>query len=184
MNKIIEFIVVNCLIDYLQAMAAYEEAARRHAATLHHASMDSSRSKQLLSQWKSKNSHKCPVGGAEPGDPAPPPHHHGSMELPPPGLNGGFDAYVSKLGAATLPSNCSGIAGGRVHLQSRPGSSQLVHIPEEAHEGYGAARPEGAGEAAATAGSAAQANWQRAAEKTAACRAAAGEGGQPRILQV
>uniref|UniRef100_A0A667X5D3 Phospholipid phosphatase-related protein type 3 n=1 Tax=Myripristis murdjan TaxID=586833 RepID=A0A667X5D3_9TELE len=43
-----------------QAMAAYEEAARRHAATLHHASMDSSRSKQLLSQWKSKNdSRKC-----------------------------------------------------------------------------------------------------------------------------
>uniref|UniRef100_A0A674NPE3 Phospholipid phosphatase related 4 n=1 Tax=Takifugu rubripes TaxID=31033 RepID=A0A674NPE3_TAKRU len=35
------------------------EAARCHAATLHRASMDSSRSKQLLSQWKSKNNHNC-----------------------------------------------------------------------------------------------------------------------------
>ncbi|KAG7219555.1 hypothetical protein INR49_006986 [Caranx melampygus] len=70
-----------------QAMAAYEEAARRHAATLHHASMDSSRSKQLLSQWKSKNNHKCSLtvpdsfsssGDSSSSHPPPPPWQHGA----------------------------------------------------------------------------------------------------------
>uniref|UniRef100_A0A672G625 Phospholipid phosphatase-related protein type 3 n=1 Tax=Salarias fasciatus TaxID=181472 RepID=A0A672G625_SALFA len=144
-----------------QAMAAYEEAARRHAATLHHASMDSSRSKQLLSQWKSKNNnHKL-------------------------GLNGGFDAhaYMSKLAAGastTLPTNCSGITGGaRIAMQSRPGSSQLVHIPEEAVGGGGG------GDGMSTVNSTIQANWQRAVEKTAACRTNEnGQSAQPRIMQV
>uniref|UniRef100_A0A8C6UCC6 Phospholipid phosphatase-related protein type 3 n=1 Tax=Neogobius melanostomus TaxID=47308 RepID=A0A8C6UCC6_9GOBI len=136
-----------------QAIAAYEEAARRHAATLHHASMDSSRSKQLLSQWKNKN-HKCSLS-----EPA-------TM-----GLNGGFDchSYMAKLAAGsstTLPSSCSGITGGaRIALQSRPGSSQLVHIPEEAQENYNA--------------SPRSAHWQKVAEKT--CRTSEA---QPRIMQV
>ncbi|XP_056440268.1 phospholipid phosphatase-related protein type 4-like isoform X2 [Gadus chalcogrammus] len=181
-----------------QAIAAYEEAARRHAATLHHASLDSSRSKQLLSQWKSRK-----VTLQVPGDPcspggggAPPPHHHGSMELPSGaalgGPNGGFDGgsslhqYMAKLApgaSTTLPGNCSGITGGaRVAMQARPGSSQLVHIPEEALENYHHSSPR-SGEDPAAAHSAAHANWQMAAE---ACRTSAnGPGGPPpRIMQV
>nr|XP_019956956.1 PREDICTED: phospholipid phosphatase-related protein type 4 [Paralichthys olivaceus] len=194
-----------------QAMAAYEEAARRHAATLHHASMDSSRSKQLLSQWKSKNNnYKCSLQvpdsfsssvDSSSGQSSLHPHHHGSMELRSSsepsamGLNGGFDshAYLSKLASGTsttLPSNCSGITGGaRIAMQSRPGSSQLVHIPEEAHENYNTSslRTVGAGgnEGMSTANSIVQANWQRAAEKTAACRTNDnGQNMQPRIMQV
>ncbi|XP_042365958.1 2-lysophosphatidate phosphatase PLPPR4-like [Plectropomus leopardus] len=194
-----------------QAMAAYEEAARRHAATLHHASMDSSRSKQLLSQWKSKNSnHKCSLQvpdsfsssvDSSSGQSSQHPHHHGSMELrsssepPAMGLNGGFDghAYMSKLAtgaSTTLPSNCSGITGGaRISMQSRPGSSQLVHIPEEAHENYNTTSPRtgggGGSEVMSTINSTVQANWQRAAEKTTACRTNDnGQNTQPRIMQV
>ncbi|XP_037612400.1 2-lysophosphatidate phosphatase PLPPR4 [Sebastes umbrosus] len=195
-----------------QAMAAYEEAARRHAATLHHASMDSSRSKQLLSQWKSKNNnHKCSLQVPESfsssvdsssGHSSQHPHHHGSMELRSSsdpaamGLNGGFDghAYMSKLAtgaSTTLPSNCSGITGGaRISMQSRPGSSQLVHIPEEAHENYNNASPRTGGggggiEGMSTINSTVQANWQRAAEKTTACRTYDnGQNTQPRIMQV
>ncbi|XP_053716543.1 phospholipid phosphatase-related protein type 4 [Synchiropus splendidus] len=183
-----------------QAMAAYEEAARRHAATLHHASLDSSRSKQLLSQWKSKN-HKCSLQvpnsyasnlDSPTGQPVQHPHHHGSMELrsrsepSAMGLNGNFDAhaYMSKLptgASTTLPSNCSGITGGaRISMQSRPGSSQLVHIPEEAHENYNASsqRMPGGGDGEESAvNPAVQANWQRAVEKTA-------EAEQPRLMQV
>ncbi|XP_036935324.1 2-lysophosphatidate phosphatase PLPPR4 [Acanthopagrus latus] len=194
-----------------QAMAAYEEAARRHAATLHHASMDSSRSKQLLSQWKSKNSnHKCSLQvpdsfsssvDSSSGQSSQHPHHHGSMELRSSsepsamGLNGGFDshAYMSKLAtgtSTTLPSNCSGITGGtRISMQSRPGSSQLVHIPEEAQENYNTNSPRmrvvGGSEGMSTLNSTAQANWQRAAEKTTACRTDNnGQNTQPRIMQV
>ncbi|XP_029979605.1 LOW QUALITY PROTEIN: phospholipid phosphatase-related protein type 4-like [Sphaeramia orbicularis] len=191
-----------------QAMAAYEEAARRHAATLHHASMDSSRSKQLLSQWKSKNNnHKCSLQvpdsfsssvDSSSGQSSQHPHHHGSMELRSSsepsamGLNGGFDghAYMSKLptgASTTLPSNCSGITGGaRIAMQSRPGSSQLVHIPEEAHENYNAASPRTmGGDTISTVNSTVQANWQRAAEKSAACRTNDGiPVPQPRIMQV
>ncbi|XP_040921455.1 2-lysophosphatidate phosphatase PLPPR4 [Toxotes jaculatrix] len=194
-----------------QAMAAYEEAARRHAATLHHASMDSSRSKQLLSQWKSKNSnHKCSLQvpdssssvDSSSGQSSQHPHHHGSMELRSSseplamGLNGGFDsqAYMSKLAtgaSTTLPSNCSGITGGaRISMQSRPGSSQLVHIPEETHENYNTTSPRtvgggGGNKGMSTVNSTVQANWQRAAEKTADCRTNDnGQNTQPRILQV
>ncbi|TDG97043.1 hypothetical protein EPR50_G00221520 [Perca flavescens] len=194
-----------------QAMAAYEEAARRHAATLHHASMDSSRSKQLLSQWKSKNNnHKCSLQipdsfsssvDSSSGQSSQHPHHHGSMELrsssepSATGLNGGFDAhaYMSKLAtgaSTTLPSNCSGITGGaRISMQSRPGSSQLVHIPEEAHENYNPTSPrtggEGGSEGMSTINSTVQANWQRAAEKTAACKTNdSGHNSQPRLMQV
>uniref|UniRef100_A0A3Q3GIN9 Phospholipid phosphatase-related protein type 3 n=1 Tax=Labrus bergylta TaxID=56723 RepID=A0A3Q3GIN9_9LABR len=167
-----------------QAMAAYEEAARRHAATLHHASMDSSRSKQLLSQWKSKNNHKCSLMELR-----------SSSDPSAMGMNGGFDAhaYMSKLATGacnTLPSNCSGITGGaRISMQSRPGSSQLVHIPEEAHENYNPTSPrtsEGGGsDGMSTLNSTVQANWQRAAEKTAACRTNDnGHNTQPRIMQV
>lgn len=183
-----------------QAMAAYEEAARCHAATLHRASMDSSRSKQLLSQWKSKNNHHCSLQvpdyfsssvDSSSGQSSLQPHHHGSMELRSSSepSAGGFDhnAYVSKLSSGastTLPSNCSGITGGaRILMQSRPGSSQLVHIPEEAHESNNSASPrldlEG------SAGSAAQLNWQGAAEKVLTCRTNNhGQNPQPRLMQM
>lgn len=109
------------------------------------------------------------------------------------GLNGGFDssshAYMAKLAtgaSTTLPSNCSGITGGaRISMQSRPGSSQLVHIPEEAHENYNTSpRTMGGGEGM-TINSTVQANWQRAVEKTATCRTNdSGPNSQPRIMQV
>ncbi|KAK5850317.1 hypothetical protein PBY51_014576 [Eleginops maclovinus] len=193
-----------------QAMAAYEEAARRHAATLHHASMDSSRSKQLLSQWKSKNNHKCSLQvpdsfsssvDSTSGQSSQHLHHHGNMELRSSsepiamGLEGGFDShsYMSKLAtgaSTTLPSNCSGITGGaRISMQSRPGSSQLVHIPEEAHENYNTTTPRvgggGESEGMSTINSTVLANWQRAAEKTTAFRTNEnGHSSQPRIMQV
>ncbi|XP_061522961.1 phospholipid phosphatase-related protein type 4 [Phycodurus eques] len=193
-----------------QAIAAYEEAARRHAATLHHASMDSSRSKQLLSQWKSKNNHKCtlqvpdyfpPSGDLLSVQPAQHPHHHGSMEVRSSsepsamGLDANFEAhaYMSKLAtgtSTTLPSNCSGITGGaRMLMQSRPGSSQLVHIPEESHENYHNSSPKAVGgegsDSISSGDGTVQANWQRVAEKTAICRTNdEGKKTQPRIMQV
>uniref|UniRef100_A0A3Q0SDA8 Phospholipid phosphatase-related protein type 3 n=1 Tax=Amphilophus citrinellus TaxID=61819 RepID=A0A3Q0SDA8_AMPCI len=174
-----------------QAMAAYEEAARRHAATLHHASMDSSRSKQLLSQWKSKNNnHKCSLQVPDSFSSS----LRSSSEPLAMGLNGGFDAhaYMSKLAtgaSTTLPSNCSGITGGaRINMQPRPGSSQLVHIPEEGHESYAISQRTvggGGSEGVSATNSTVQANWQRAAEKTASCRTNEnGQNTQPRIMQV
>ncbi|TNM96388.1 hypothetical protein fugu_016049 [Takifugu bimaculatus] len=183
-----------------QAMAAYEEAARCHAATLHRASMDSSRSKQLLSQWKSKNNHNCSLqvpdffsssADSSSGQSSHQPHHHGSMELRSSAepSAGGFDhnAYMSKLStgaSTTLPSNCSGITGGaRILMQSRPGSSQLVHIPEEAHESNNSASPRL--DAEGKEGSAAQLNWQGAAEKVLTCRTNDhGQNPQPRLMQM
>ncbi|KAM6900455.1 phospholipid phosphatase-related protein type 4 [Xenentodon cancila] len=173
-----------------QAIAAYEEAARHHAATLHHASMDSSRSKQLLSQWKSKNSKSSvlvpesfssSVDSAS-GQSSQHACHHGSIELQsstePSAMDLGSLANISKLPAGastTLSTNCSGITGGsRISIQSRPGSSQLVHIPEEVHENYKTTcqkviEGEG-GEGMFMVNSTIQANWQRSADKTTTCR--------------
>lgn len=175
-----------------QAVAAYEEAARCHAATLHRASMDSSRSKQLLSQWKSKNqNHSCSLQvpdffssslDSSSGQASHHPHHHGSMEL-----RAGADvAYVSKMAAGTsttLPSNCSGITGGtRMLLQSRPGSSQLVHIPEEVQESSSAS-PRSTLEG--NLGAPAQVSWQGAADKVLSCRGSEpGQNPPPRLLQM
>ncbi|XP_061569709.1 phospholipid phosphatase-related protein type 4-like isoform X2 [Cololabis saira] len=178
-----------------QAIAAYEEAARHHAAILHHASMDSSRSKQLLSQWKSKNSnHKSSVvvpesfssADSASGQSSQHSCHHGSMELQSSsepsalGLNGGLDSFanISKLPASastTLSNNCSGITGGsRISIQSRPGSSQLVHIPEEIHENYNNTCQKVIGgegsERMLVVNSTIQANWQRLVDKTTTCR--------------
>ncbi|RVE59156.1 hypothetical protein OJAV_G00201490 [Oryzias javanicus] len=193
-----------------QAISMYEEAARRHVATLHHASMDSSRSKQLLSQWKSKNNnHKCSMLVSESfsssvdsaSGQSQHAHHHGSMEFRSSSepsavsLNGGLDshAYMSSLppgSSTTLPTNCSGIAGGtRISMQSRPGSSQLVHIPEEAHENYSSTSQktpgDGGSERMPMVNSTAQANWQRAADMAGVCRTNGNmPNSQPRIMQV
>lgn len=174
-----------------QAVAAYEEA-------LHRASMDSSRSKQLLSQWKSRNKHSCSLQvpdffssvDSSSGQSSHHPHHHGSMELRSSSepSAGGFDhhAYVSQLStgaSTTLPSNCSGITGGaRMLLQSRPGSSQLVHIPEEAHESSTSTSPRLALEANQS--NPVQVNWQGTAEKVLTCRSSDhGQNPQPRLTQ-
>lgn len=191
-----------------QAMAVYEEVARRHAAALHHASMDSSRSKQLLSQWKRKNNHKCSLQvpdafsfsvESSSGQASQHAHHYGSMELRSSsepstmGLNGGYDGnvYLSTVptGASTTrPSNSSGITGGaRISMQSRPGSSQLVHIPEEARENYTTSPIMAVeeNEGISTLNRTTHSNWQRAAEKTTSH--STNDNGQntlPRIMQV
>ncbi|KAL2085584.1 hypothetical protein ACEWY4_018904 [Coilia grayii] len=218
-----------------------EEVSRRTAT--YHASMDSSRSKQLLSQWKSKNESRKlslqamepPGGGSGVCGPSPSRSMDGRCSSEPPvSLNGellhlqqqqfqqqqqahmqqqmqqmqqqlqhfhpsqlhqGPAAQYLKLatgGSNTLPTNPSGITGGaRVHMQSRPGSSQLVHIPEETQENA-CGSP--------TSNAAARAKWQKAAEMGIAVSTtsssasmpcvAAGNGGsirtngQPRIMQV
>ncbi|XP_048123151.1 phospholipid phosphatase-related protein type 4 [Alosa alosa] len=233
-----------------------DEQVSRRTAT-YHASMDSSRSKQLLSQWKSKNENrKLSLQAMEPGGgggggsvcgPSPSRSMDGrcSSEPSSAGLNGellhlqqqylqqqqlqqhlqhqqqqqqqqqqqlqhyhpsqlhqGPAAQYLKLATVgnsnTLPTNPSGITGGaRVSMQSRPGSSQLVHIPEETQEMGGCGSP--------TSSAAARAKWQKAAEMGVAvsttsssasmpCVAAGGGGqggqgsirtnGQPRIMQV
>ncbi|XP_051910223.1 phospholipid phosphatase-related protein type 4 isoform X2 [Hippocampus zosterae] len=173
-----------------QAIAAYEEAARRHAATLQR---DSGRSKQLLSQWKSQNNHKCPLQPPPPGESAGQPAGHPRHREASPDPAFEAHAYLSKLAAgagATLPGNCSGIAGGaRMLMQSRPGSSQLVHIPEESQENERSASPKAAAAAGGSDGLSpadgpAQTHWQRLAEKTAACGPDGhGKKSQPRMLQ-
>ncbi|XP_071233616.1 phospholipid phosphatase-related protein type 4-like isoform X1 [Salvelinus alpinus] len=134
---------------------------RRHASI--HSSMDSTRSKQLLSQWKSKNENRklslqVMDSGVVVGR-----HHSTSSSSSPQrtmelrcssepsamGLEAEFraqghiPAQYMKLAASTVPlsnhlphnGGSSGLAGGaRVSIQSRPGSSQLVHIPEETQE--------------------------------------------------
>ncbi|XP_076147361.1 phospholipid phosphatase-related protein type 4 isoform X1 [Alosa pseudoharengus] len=173
-----------------------DEQVSRRTAT-YHASMDSSRSKQLLSQWKSKNENrKLSLQAMEPGGgggggggsvcgPSPSRSMDGrcSSEPSSAGLNGdqlhqGPAAQYLKLATVgnsnTLPTNPSGISGGaRVSMQSRPGSSQLVHIPEETQETGGCGSP--------TSSAAARAKWQKAAEMGVAVIRT---NGQPRIMQV
>ncbi|XP_026057229.1 phospholipid phosphatase-related protein type 4 [Carassius auratus] len=127
-------------------MPAMDESAFRNA-TIHTSSVDSSRSKQLLMQWKSKNeNHKHSLHAIESGPGQSPPNSMDvrcNSEPSAVGINGehqgpGTPYLKMATGSTTLPSNPSGIAGGaRLPMQSRPGSSQLVHIPEEAQENMG-----------------------------------------------
>ncbi|XP_010889431.1 phospholipid phosphatase-related protein type 4 isoform X2 [Esox lucius] len=178
---------------------AMDDAIRRNATIHHghHATMDSSRSKQLLSQWKSKNqeNRKYSLQGTD-GEAAlfQSPHHPGSMGSEPSaiGINGvDLPTQYVKLAtgaSTTLPRDCSGITGGtRVSMQSRPGSSQLVHIPEETHENFNNPSPMmvgGDGGGSALCNSQVHANWAKSAEKAAVpCRTNDGNQ-QPRIMQV
>lgn len=153
-----------------------EDPVRRHASI--HASMDSARSKQLLSQWKSKNeSRKLSLQVMEPEPGQSPPRAvelRSSSEPARVGVNGdhhGPGTQYLKIQPGPGPV-CNSVPGGpRVSLQARPGSSQLVHIPEEAHEALGASPK----------GSSARAKWLKAAEKTVACSRGSS---QPRIMQV
>ncbi|XP_053486426.1 phospholipid phosphatase-related protein type 4 isoform X2 [Ictalurus furcatus] len=140
-----------------------------------HMSMESSRSKQLLSQWKSKNDNRkhsmqtvesalgqCSTSSME---------TRCSSEPSTVGINGeqqGPTGSCLKLatGSSSIPSNPCGIAGGtRISIQSRPGSSQLVHIPEETQEGI-----------STSPGGSLQDKWLKSMEKNV--------NGQPRVVPV
>ncbi|KAM4022341.1 phospholipid phosphatase-related protein type 4 isoform 1-T1 [Anomaloglossus baeobatrachus] len=155
-----------------------EDPARRNATI--HASMDSARSKQLLSQWKTKNeSRKLSLQVIETESGLSPQRiieMRSSSEPVRVGVNGDHigpgNPYL-KLQPGSVPGcNNTGIPGGpRVSIQSRPGSSQLVHIPEETHENIITTSPKC---------SSARSKWLKVAEKSVACRS----NSQPRIMQV
>ncbi|XP_062353545.1 phospholipid phosphatase-related protein type 4 isoform X2 [Cinclus cinclus] len=154
-----------------------EDPARRNATI--HASMDSARSKQLLSQWKNKNeSRKLSLQVIETESGQSPPRAiemRSSSEPSRVGVNGDHHGPTSqylKIQPGSVPGcNNSGLTGGpRVSIQSRPGSSQLVHIPEETQENVNTSPKS----------SSARAKWLKAAEKSVACRS----NSQPRIMQV
>ncbi|XP_038649851.1 2-lysophosphatidate phosphatase PLPPR4 [Scyliorhinus canicula] len=155
-----------------------DETARRNATI--HASMDSARSKQLLSQWKSKNENRklsLQVMEMETGHSPPKSMEMRSSSEPAGvGLNGDQQAQLAqylKIQAGTIPgtNSTSNIGGGiRVSMQSRPGSSQLVHIPEETHENISISPK----------ASSARSKWLKVAEKSGVGRAST----QPRIMQV
>ncbi|XP_060133499.1 phospholipid phosphatase-related protein type 4 isoform X1 [Zootoca vivipara] len=156
---------------------AMEESARRNATI--HASMDSARSKQLLSQWKNKNeSRKLSLQVIETDSGQSPPRAiemRCSSEPSRVGVNGdhhGPPSQYLKIQPGSMPGcNSVGLSGGpRVSIQSRPGSSQLVHIPEETQENVNTSPKT----------SSARAKWLKAAEKTVGCRS----NSQPRIMQV
>ncbi|XP_040262733.1 2-lysophosphatidate phosphatase PLPPR4 isoform X2 [Bufo bufo] len=157
---------------------SFEDPARRNATI--HASMDSARSKQLLSQWKTKNeSRKLSLQVIETETGLSPQRiieMRSSSEPVRVGVNGDYigpgNPYL-KLQTGSVPGcNNTGIPGGpRVSIQSRPGSSQLVHIPEETHENIITTSPKC---------SSARSKWLKVAEKSVACRS----NSQPRIMQV
>ncbi|KAI4871218.1 hypothetical protein NFI96_003483 [Prochilodus magdalenae] len=154
----------------------------RRMATIH-SSMDSSRSKQLLSQWKSKNENrKLSLQVMESGSAQSPSSTMETRSISEPsavGINGeqqvpGAPCLKLATGSTTLPSNPSGIAGGaRISLQSRPGSSQLVHIPEETQECMGTSP-----------GDSVRDKWLKSMEKSGAPPVRTNANGQPRIMQV
>ncbi|XP_059941627.1 phospholipid phosphatase-related protein type 4 isoform X1 [Mesoplodon densirostris] len=154
-----------------------EDPVRRNASI--HASMDSARSKQLLTQWKNKNeSRKLSLQVIEPEPGQSPPRSiemRSSSEPSRVGVNGdhhGPGNQYLKIQPGTVPGCNNSMPGGpRVSIQSRPGSSQLVHIPEETQENISTSPKS----------SSARAKWLKAAEKTVACNRS---NSQPRIMQV
>ncbi|XP_065411683.1 phospholipid phosphatase-related protein type 4 isoform X2 [Chrysemys picta bellii] len=154
-----------------------EDPARRNATI--HASMDSARSKQLLSQWKNKSeSRKLSLQVIETETGHSPPRAiemRSSSEPSRVGVNGdhhGPSNQYLKIQPGSIPgcNNASLSGGPRVSIQSRPGSSQLVHIPEETQENINTSPKS----------SSARAKWLKAAEKSVVCRS----NSQPRIMQV
>lgn len=188
------FVTFSNTLPRVHSTGIEEPVPRRHAAI--HASMDSTRSKQLLSQWKIKNENRklsLQVMEAEAGQLSP----QRSMELrcssEPSAvgldgeLRGGPPGQYMKLAASAVPlanhNNSGGLAGGaRVSIQSRPGSSQLVHIPEETQENVSYSPQEDGGEVndGGGGGGTARSKWLKVAEKSTACRT----NSQPRIMQV
>ncbi|KAJ8357175.1 hypothetical protein SKAU_G00199690 [Synaphobranchus kaupii] len=159
---------------------AMEEVTRRNASI--HASMDSTRSKQLLSQWKTKNESRklslqvmeteaghSPQRSIEMRCNSEPVRVGVNGEHQPPGSQ--YVKLSTAGGGPLLPNNSGGMVGGaRVSIQSRPGSSQLVHIPEETQENVNTSPKS----------SSVRSKWLKVAEKSGACRS----NSQPRIMQV
>ncbi|XP_030259207.1 phospholipid phosphatase-related protein type 4-like isoform X2 [Sparus aurata] len=193
---------------------------RRHASI--HASMDSTRSKQLLSQWKNKNDNRKlslqVMDGIRPTSSSSPQRNmelrcssepsamgleaelRGGTHLPSvtgqeTELRSGVPIPVQymKLAASSVPmashnhlalNGSTGLAGGaRVSIQSRPGSSQLVHIPEE--ENLTSRDQESESEdSIMDGGGSVREKWLRVAEKTTIPCRPLSAGGQPRLMQV
>lgn len=102
-------------------------------------------------------------------------------------------AQYMKLAANSVPmvnhnhlahNGSTGMAGmGRVSIQSRPGSSQLVHIPEE--ENFTSRDQESESEEnIMDGGGSVREKWIRVAEKTTIPCRPLSAGGQPRLMQV
>ncbi|XP_068594073.1 phospholipid phosphatase-related protein type 4-like [Cebidichthys violaceus] len=193
---------------------------RRHASI--HTSMDSTRSKQLLSQWKNKNDNRKlslqVMDGIRPASSSSPQRnmelrcssepsamgleeHRGGIHLPSliafqeTELRAGahIPAQYMKLAASSVPmanhnhlshNGSTGLTGGaRVSIQSRPGSSQLVHIPEE--ENLTSKDQESESEdSIMDGGGSVREKWLRVAEKTTIPCRPLSAGGQPRLMQV
>ncbi|XP_061654070.1 phospholipid phosphatase-related protein type 4-like isoform X1 [Phyllopteryx taeniolatus] len=187
---------------------------RRHASI--HSSMDSTRSKQLLSQWKNKNDKRKlslqAMDGIRPVSLSPQrdvQQHYlsessaigldtelqGGTHLPSPtGQEGShIPASYIKIAASCVPiankktlTQNEGIGfavGPRMIIQSRPGSSQLVHIPEEENSTTKDQESESEESALDVVGSAKQ-KWMRVSEKTTIPCRPLSAGGQPRLMQV
>lgn len=84
--------------------------------------------------------------------------------------------HLALNGGSGMPS------GARVSIQSRPGSSQLVHIPEEEH--LNIRDQESESEDSIVDGGSVREKWLRAAEKTTLPCRPLSAGGQPRLMQV
>uniref|UniRef100_A0A3Q3M4P0 Phosphatidic acid phosphatase type 2/haloperoxidase domain-containing protein n=1 Tax=Mastacembelus armatus TaxID=205130 RepID=A0A3Q3M4P0_9TELE len=170
---------------------------RRHASI--HASMDSTRSKQLLSQWKNKNDNRKlslqVMDGIRPASSSSPQRN---MELrcsSEPSLRAGahIPAQYMKLAVSSVPmashnhmahNGSTGLTGGaRVSVQSRPGSSQLVHIPEEENP-ISKDQESESEDSIMDGGGSVREKWLRVAEKTTIPCRPLSAGGQPRLMQV
>ncbi|KAK2843987.1 hypothetical protein Q5P01_010646 [Channa striata] len=193
---------------------------RRHASI--HASMDSTRSKQLLSQWKNKNDNRKlslqVMDGIRPASSSSPQRNmelRCSSEPSAMGLEaelrggahiplvtaqeaelragGHIPVQYMKLAASSVPmanhnhmghNGSAGMAGGaRVSIQSRPGSSQLVHIPEEENPSSKDQESESE-DSIMDGGGSVREKWLRVAEKTTIPCRPLSAGGQPRLMQV
>nr|XP_057918533.1 phospholipid phosphatase-related protein type 4-like [Doryrhamphus excisus] len=186
---------------------------RRHASI--HTSMDSVRSKQLLSQWKNKNDNRKlslqVMDGIRTASLSPQRNvelhypvevsavgmatelHSGTYMPSVPGQEVHIPCYNNKISAVCVPivnnnpmaqNGGTGLVGGpRMPIQSRPGSSQLVHIPEEENSTSKDHESESEDSTIDLVALAKQ-NWMRGAEKpTIPCRPLSA-GGQPRLMQV
>lgn len=195
---------------------------RRHASI--HASMDSTRSKQLLSQWKNKNDNRklsmLVMDGIRPAPCTSPQRsqevrcvseppaamimeaemrsmtHLPAMSSQEAELRAGahIPAQYMKLAASSVPmvpnhnhhghNGGAGMGGGaRVSIQSRPGSSQLVHIPEEDNSNSKDQESESE-DSMMDGGGSVREKWLRVAEKTTLPCRPLSAGGQPRLMQV
>ncbi|CAJ1087358.1 phospholipid phosphatase-related protein type 4-like [Xyrichtys novacula] len=199
--------------------SSYEEGRipRRHASI--HASMDSTRSKQLLSQWKNKNDNRKlslqVMDGIRPASSSSPQRnmelrcssepsamgleaelragtHLPSVISQEAELRAGahIPAQYMKLATSTAGHNhlahngSTGLTGGaRVSIQSRPGSSQLVHIPEEENPNCRDQESESE-DSIMDGGGSVREKWLRVAEKTTIPCRPLSAGGQPRLMQV